>query len=124
MMSKKRRQKMRRALTTQAESIKRCSRCREVKPLSSFHRREASVDGRQAYCISCREEYYRENRIGVPQRRNQSSDRIDGYFHFCEHDVAWSERAMAVCSPKRSHELVLSTTPMTGTYVEFGGLVL
>lgn len=37
---------------------KRCSRCKEYKPLTAFYPdRENIFDGRQRYCISCIKEY-------------------------------------------------------------------
>lgn len=35
------------------EPTKRCSRCREVKPTSEFHRSRSSADGLQCYCRPC-----------------------------------------------------------------------
>lgn len=38
---------------TREVRIKICARCRLAKPLSEYHIRRASLDGRQAYCIIC-----------------------------------------------------------------------
>lgn len=54
-------------MTDSSESgggTKRCSECREVKPLAEFHRRAKSPDGRQGVCRPCaiaRNKKYRED---------------------------------------------------------------
>lgn len=49
-------------------TTKRCSRCGEIKPLDSFHRRSASADGRQGMCKPCGSAYVVERRTIDPER--------------------------------------------------------
>jgi hypothetical protein len=55
------------------QTVKRCSRCRETKPYSGFHKNSARRDGFQNYCKSCRvvvdhDEYQRTRGQKPPQR--------------------------------------------------------
>lgn len=43
-------------------TMKRCSKCGETKPLSEFHQRKKSKDGRQAVCKVCTRVYDVEHR--------------------------------------------------------------
>lgn len=40
--------------------MKKCSKCKKIKPLGDFHKRSNSADGRQGYCRPCRSEYERK----------------------------------------------------------------
>jgi len=57
-----------------AETVgtKKCPRCGEIKPLSSFNKEKARKDGRQRICKICQrlqnKEYYQNNRDKVLQR--------------------------------------------------------
>lgn len=51
---------------------KRCSRCREIKPLSAFHHNRSMRDGRHGYCRACDAARYREARIPA---RTRNADR-------------------------------------------------
>jgi hypothetical protein len=46
-----------------AEQVKACSDCGEVKPLSSFHVRAAARDGRQAWCRLCKRVRERDRQV-------------------------------------------------------------
>lgn len=43
------------------EPAKRCSTCREIKPLDAFNSRTAAKDGRQWACRECNSRYHRDN---------------------------------------------------------------
>lgn len=52
--------------------VKRCSRCREIKPLTEFNRRAASRwDGRNAACADC---IRRAGSAARAARRNAAED--------------------------------------------------
>ena len=40
------------------DEVKRCSTCKEVKPLDEFNRRSAAKDGRQWSCRDCNKAYH------------------------------------------------------------------
>lgn len=48
---------------------KRCSRCKEVKPLEAFYKCSRTSDGRQSYCIDCVREVkgYKRPRVKAPE---------------------------------------------------------
>src|ERR1700759_1739807 len=39
--------------TTSEPGTKRCAECKEIKPLTEFHRRSVSKDGRNSTCKAC-----------------------------------------------------------------------
>ena len=41
---------------------KRCSKCKQPKPLDQFHRRQSSPDGRTNQCAECIAGYYQQNK--------------------------------------------------------------
>jgi hypothetical protein len=45
------------------EATKRCSRCKQVKPLSAFNKLTRSKDGRQWNCRDCNAAWHAENRV-------------------------------------------------------------
>lgn len=47
---------------------KECRRCHEVKPLSDFHNRWGSKDGKNSYCKECSNEALREWRKNNPEK--------------------------------------------------------
>lgn len=55
--------------------MKRCAKCQEYLPLSSFWRSAKQHDGFQSYCKACskkrRGEYYRDNREAEGQLRDE-----------------------------------------------------
>jgi hypothetical protein len=53
-----------------ATRTKTCSKCEEVKPVSSFHKKKAAPDGRRYQCKECVRAYRRKRR-----RRNGLSER-------------------------------------------------
>ena len=42
--------------------MKKCCRCHEIKPISSFSRKKSSKDGHRNICRSCHTNYTRESR--------------------------------------------------------------
>jgi len=52
---------------------KRCSECREIKPLSEFHRNRANPDGREGKCKVCRAEHNHTYRR-LPEVRERNSE--------------------------------------------------
>ncbi|HZN16349.1 MAG TPA: hypothetical protein VFB78_18945 [Acidimicrobiales bacterium] len=46
----------------EAPRRKRCSTCRQWKPLNDFNRRSTAKDGRQWSCRSCNSDYHRRNK--------------------------------------------------------------
>lgn len=56
------------------QTMKRCSRCRELLPLVSFNRLTRASDGRQSYCRACNAAWHAENRSrhnGMIRERNE-----------------------------------------------------
>lgn len=52
-----------------SEVLKRCSRCRDCKPLEQFPRDKRTIDGRHSYCKRCMNAYRREWLARNPQQR-------------------------------------------------------
>ena len=52
--------------------MKRCSSCKEVKPLDDFHNSRAARDGKKAWCKECgrryNAEYVKRNRVEVNRK--------------------------------------------------------
>lgn len=46
---------------------KRCSKCKTTKPVGDFGQNQASKDGLNVWCRSCRNEYYNERYAGDPK---------------------------------------------------------
>jgi hypothetical protein len=55
--------------------MKRCSRCKQDKPLQEFHRDASRVDGRQNYCAACRREYTTVNRKRIRKTKRDHARR-------------------------------------------------
>jgi len=43
-------------------NTKVCTKCKEEKPLTEFHKDSSKKDGMQIHCKSCRKQHYQENR--------------------------------------------------------------
>jgi len=58
-----------------AEWVRKCSQCKEEKPLSEFHRRSGATFGRMASCKACesakQRQYYHENLSSCRENRKQ-----------------------------------------------------
>lgn len=59
-------------------TVKRCSRCRVVKPLTEFGVERARRDGRRNYCKPCAAAHLREYRQREPERFRQYEQNRDG----------------------------------------------
>lgn len=59
--------------------LKRCSKCKSVQALSSFHKRTKSVDGLDPVCRSCRKEYNREFRERRPEYYSEWTEQNPEY---------------------------------------------
>ena len=49
-----------------SDTLKKCSKCEEVKPLTSFHKHSKSSDGRRPDCIECCKIYRIDKAIKDP----------------------------------------------------------
>lgn len=63
---------------------KTCTKCGEIKPLSEFHRRRQSADGRQSQCAECVRSYINERnavlRSADPERfRYEKAKAVDRF---------------------------------------------
>lgn len=58
---------------------KRCSKCKEIKPISEFHKNKVRKDGLQGYCKPCKKIYemtYQKTEKGkAAQKRHRKSDK-------------------------------------------------
>jgi len=66
-------------------TMKQCARCPKEKPLSDFHNRRGTKDGKQSYCRDCQEEdrlqrFYHFSR----QERDLMYDRQQGQCPVCQ----------------------------------------
>lgn len=57
-----------------ARGQKRCSRCKQVKALSAFHKNKQSPDGHANNCVPCQRAYLRERRRKNPDRASDMDD--------------------------------------------------
>ncbi len=53
---------------------KKCSKCKEIKPLNEFHKDRTRKDGYQYECKICRRQYYEEHREELKQQSKQYRD--------------------------------------------------
>ena len=53
------------AVVNPAPGLRRCCRCREVKPVAEFNVRNRKTGGRVAMCRPCAKDYQRERRLSV-----------------------------------------------------------
>ena len=58
------------------ESVKRCSTCHEIKPLSDYNVRRAAPDGRQARCRACARAWYLANNRDHVANVRRRNDRV------------------------------------------------
>ncbi len=59
-----------------------CSRCKQTKPKTEFHKSKARRSGVESWCKSCRREYQRTQDYKASQanrRRDQYADHMMGY---------------------------------------------
>lgn len=57
---------------------KRCSRCKETRPVREFHRRPSASDGLMSHCKSCNATKARNWRKANPDKRRALDRRYDG----------------------------------------------
>lgn len=57
------------------DPLKRCSRCREVKPIAEFHRDRTRKDGIQNYCKSCNIERAKRFYVDNPEKCKERDKR-------------------------------------------------
>lgn len=55
--------------------MKRCSKCRETKPLDAFNRLRTSPDGRDRRCRDCAKAWYAANRVRHVQNVRRRNDK-------------------------------------------------
>ena len=60
--------------------VKNCLKCGNISLKSNFHKDKNRDDGLQPYCISCRTQYYNENRDKTRNSYLENRDRIKNYF--------------------------------------------
>src|SRR5574343_179245 len=64
------------------QEVSKCSRCNEVKPVTSFYKYR---DGVQPYCITCSKEYnHKYNRVKTPEQRRRNT-------LITSHGVTWED---------------------------------
>lgn len=75
-------------------SRKRCSGCRQWKPLTDFNRRSTAKDGRQWVCRECSRKYHRDNwdrhmaQIRARRKRLRRDNRKKLWDYFATHSCA------------------------------------
>jgi tRNA nucleotidyltransferase/poly(A) polymerase len=52
-------------------NTKQCSRCKEVKPLTEFHKDKNRKDGLRSACKSCRKQHYETNKEKIAEQKKQ-----------------------------------------------------
>jgi hypothetical protein len=73
------------------DGFKRCKKCGEDRPHSSFHRAKDRPDGLQVYCKDCQRAYYKSHREEkdsyIAEYREKNRDRLRTYFrgYYDEH---------------------------------------
>ena len=60
--------------------VKKCCRCKNVLLKSNFYKNKTKRDGYAYDCVSCRKEYYNENRDKIKKYRFDNKDKINEYF--------------------------------------------
>lgn len=53
------------------DTMKRCPRCGETKPLDNFGKDSRAHDGKRTYCKLCSNEYHKNYRVSNPERTKQ-----------------------------------------------------
>ena len=61
------------------ELVKKCSKCGIVSLKSNFHRNKSTKDGLHSLCISCKKQYYNENRDRIKQYYLNNQVRLKNY---------------------------------------------
>lgn len=56
-----------------SEDAKKCTRCREIKPVAAFAKTAKAKDGLQYYCRICQSEYYKAWRINRTSPTNSNN---------------------------------------------------
>ena len=64
----------------QETATKKCTKCKELKPLEYFHRNKNNKDGRMHVCSSCRS-IYKKNRYLIPALREKELKRKKIYYY-------------------------------------------
>ena len=59
--------------------IKKCCRCKNVLLKSSFYKNKTKRDGYASDCVSCRKQYYNENREKTKKYYEENRDKIKKY---------------------------------------------
>lgn len=68
---------------------KRCSKCKEIKPLNDFHKDNRSKDGHQSKCKDCKKQYHLQNKKlkskkdkeRYQEKKEEIKKRTNQYYH-------------------------------------------
>ena len=60
--------------------IKKCFKCENISLKSNFHKDKNREDGLQPYCITCRTQYYNENREKTRKYYVENRDKFKNYY--------------------------------------------
>ena len=60
--------------------VKKCSRCRNILLKSNFYKNKSKRDGYAADCVSCRKQYYNENREKTKKYYEENRDKKRKYY--------------------------------------------
>lgn len=81
--------------------MKTCSRCKQIKPISSFSRRTASKDGHQGWCKDCAVERVRQWHNDNPTfvfpsktAKLTARDALQASYRHCAHIARYTQRAI------------------------------
>ena len=79
-----------------------CSKCKEEKPRSEFHKKREAKDGLQSQCKNCRnqcrkqydKQYYQENKEKIKQYYQENREKLLDYFkqHYKENKEKYVEK--------------------------------
>jgi hypothetical protein len=60
--------------------MKKCSKCKEVKPYSDFGKQKTGKDGFRSSCKYCQKQYREENKEKIKQWRKENKEKIKQYY--------------------------------------------
>ncbi len=68
--------------------MKKCSQCKEEKPLTEFHKRSCAMDGLEPRCKQCRAEYRKSHYDNNKDYYQEYSRGPQGRFSACKHGAS------------------------------------
>ena len=68
---------------------KRCCTCKEIKPLSEFHKSRRTKDGHRCYCKICCSQYQKSEKGKAAQKRHAQSEKGKTYRKHYQQNEKW-----------------------------------